>query len=154
MSDIPVKCTRCRHAHMESERVQVRSGKSGGIEMWEHLCPRCGCKSYYDQRPQVAWSWATGLIECGDAMPALDADGGGAIQVASGPKSELNLALGVLARHGYKHGVRLVPGVPEAPNETAAGDALAEWLKWCQKGGKRASARWPGVVWNSAAGGV
>ena len=137
---------------MESDWFDLLSKKFGGCT--EKSCPRCGCKSYYDQSPQVAWCWATGMIESGDAMPTLDADGGGAIKVADGPKSELSLALNVLARHGYERGLLLVPGIPEAPGQKAAGDALEAWLKWCQKGGKRASSRWPGVVWNSAAGGV
>ena len=150
MSDIPVKCTRCRHACMASDWLDVPSKRFGGCT--EKTCPRCGCKSYYDQRPQVAWCWASGLIEVGDAMPESKPDGGGAIQVAEGPKSELDLALNVLARRGYGHGVRLVPGVPEAADQQSAGNALAEWLRWVQKGGKKASSRWPGVVWNSSKG--
>lgn len=149
MSGEPIKCTRCRHACMLADWLDVPSKRFSGCT--EKTCPRCGCKSYYDQRPQVAWCWASGLIEVGDAMPENKADGGGAIAVAEGPKSELDLALNVLARHGYGPGVRLVPGVPDEPS---AGNALAEWLRWCQKGGKRASSRWPGVVWNSAKGGA
>lgn len=149
MSDILVKCCRCRHQCMVSEWHSAPHKHIQGCT--QSVCPRCGCQSYYDQRPQVAWCWASGLIEIGDAMPE-DKPDGGAIKVADGPKSELDLAIGVLARHGYKHGVRLVPGVPEAGDEAAAGSALAEWLRWCQKGGKRASARWPGVLWNIAEG--
>jgi hypothetical protein len=130
---------------MQSDWLDVPSKQFGGCT--EKVCPRCGCKSYYDQRPQVAWCWASGKIDIGDSMPEPGTDGGGAIKVASGPKSELNLALGVMARHAFERGVLLVPGVPEAPDQAAAGDALAEWLKWCQKGGKRTASRWPGVVW-------
>lgn len=147
MTVTPVKCTRCRHACDLSEWTDVRSNRFVGCT--EKTCPRCGCKSYYDQSPQVAWCWASGLIEVGAAMPVDKPDGSGAIKVAVGPKSELDLALNVLARRGYETGVRLVPGVPEAADQLGAGNALAEWLRWCQKRGKRASDRWPGVTWNS-----
>lgn len=143
-SDIPVKCTRCRHACMLSDWPDMPSKKFGGCT--ESVCPSCGCKSYYDQTPQVAWCWASGLIEIGDAMPPEDAEGGGAILIASGPKSTLEGKLSVLARHGQgaSRGKLLVPGVPEAEDEVAAADALAEWLAWC---GKRKSKA--GVVFAS-----
>ena len=132
-SDIPVKCTRCRHTCMESEWTWVPSKRHSGCT--EKTCPRCGSKTYYDMRPQVAWCWATGLIEIGDAMPSNNPDGGGAIEIARGPRSALEVRLAVAARHGqgasrYK---LLVPGVPEAEGQEAKGDALAEWLTWCRK---------------------
>lgn len=149
MSDIPVKCTRCRHACMQSEWLDVPSKRFGGCT--EKTCPRCGCRSYYDPRHQVAWCWASGVIEIGDALPADKPDGGGAIEVAEGPKSELDLAIGTLARHGHTRGVLLVPGVPEAPDQRAAADALAAWIRWCQNS-KRRGSRWPGVIWNTKGG--
>ena len=130
-SDIPVKCTRCRHACMESKWNDKPSKWADG---WtEKTCPRCGCRSYYDMSPQVAWCWATGLIEIGDSIPADSADGGGAIEIARGPKYALKGRLEVVARHGYTKGQLLVPGVPEADSEEAKGDALAAWLAWCGK---------------------
>jgi len=129
MSTNLVQCTRCRVKHTEAERVDhpIRAG------MTESHCPRCDCKSFYDLRPQVAWCWASGLIEIGDAMPEPGPDGGGAIKIASGPKANLKARLEVVARHGYGEGAGqlLVPGVPEADGQQAKGDALAAWLKWC-----------------------
>lgn len=133
--DIPVKCTRCRHETMESAWLD-KPRSNCGISMTVKVCPRCGCESYYDMRPQVAWCWASGLIEMGDQPPANGADGSGPILIARGPKSSLKLALTVNARHGMgaSAGKFLVPGVPEAETGKAAVDALCEWLKWCAKG--------------------
>lgn len=130
-NDIPVKCTRCRHECMESNWLGKPS-RIGGCQVTERVCPKCGCKSFYDMRPQVAWCWASGLIEFGDALPANKADGG-AIEIAKGPRAFLKTVVSVLARHGYDKGVLLVPGVPEAEDEQAAEDALWRWLEWCAK---------------------
>jgi len=133
-NDIPVKCTRCRHQCMESE-WHDKPVRSSGISMTEKVCPKCGCKSYYDMRPQVAWCWASGLIEIGDTPPDDKADGSGAIVIANGPKSSLEVTLSVKARHGQgaSAGKLLIPGVPEAESKRAAADALAVWLEWCAK---------------------
>lgn len=133
MTDIPVKCTRCRHACMESDWIDVPM--KGDPDCSEKTCPRCGCRSYYDCRPLVAWCWASGLIEIGDALPADLPDGGGPIEIARGPKYALKGALSVAARHGKGASARqlLVPGVPEAEGQRAKGDALAAWLKWCAR---------------------
>lgn len=132
-ADITVKCTRCRHSCMESEWVDVPSKRYGGCT--EKTCPRCGCKSYYDCSPQVAWCWASGLIEIGDALPLDTPDGGGAIEIARGPKFALGVQLGVVARHGKGTGAGqlLVPGVSEADTQEAKGTALGQWLAWCGK---------------------
>lgn len=144
-----VKCTRCRHTHAESDRVRrpLPRRSTSELQMDEWVCPRCGCKSFYDLTPQVAWCWATGLIEIGDAMPADAPDGGGAIEIASGPRYALKGRLSVLARHGQgaSVGKLLVPGVPEASGQEAKGDALSAWLKWC---GQRKSR--DGVVFAAA----
>ena len=126
MNDIPVKCTRCKHQCMESAWVDKPLKGFDGVT--EKTCPKCGCRSYFDMRPQVAWCWATGLIEIGDAMPA------GAILVATGPKCELQSKVAVVART-TRTGPRqlLVPGVPEAANEAQARKALGDWLAWCAK---------------------
>lgn len=83
-----------------------------------------------------AWCWSSGLIEFGARTPK------GAIQIASGKEASLRHALDVLARHGKgaSAGLLLVPGVPEAPQDdadTAKGDALVTWLKWCTDRGYR-----------------
>lgn len=133
MKDILVRCTRCTFRHMESERVQ--KVRKTNIAVSDLVCPRCGCKSYFDMRPQVAWCWASGLIQIGDAVPADSASGGGAIVIATGPKVFLESTLSAVARHGYgaSEGLLLVPGVPEVDGQDAKADALADWLAWCAK---------------------
>ncbi|MFG0233555.1 hypothetical protein [Achromobacter sp. 413638] len=146
-NDRQAKCTRCRNVHLESERVErPRPRRStASIQMYDRCCPRCGSKEYYDMTPQVAWCWASGLIEIGDRQPADHADGSGAILIASGPKFALRTHLSDLARHGYGHseGQLLVPGVPEADDQQQAGDALEVWLARCRRS---RSARQDGVV--------
>lgn len=106
-------------------------------------CPRCSCETYFDMRPQVAWCWPSGLIEFGDEVPTDAQDGSGPIKIAEGPLCELRLALGVLARHGRfeSAGTLLVPGIPEAENQSRACFALVEWLVKCHK----KTHRYPGV---------
>ncbi|MDD4942573.1 MAG: hypothetical protein PHQ13_03440 [Rhodoferax sp.] len=134
--DIPVKCTRCRHQCMESHWLNNPVKTTGSISMTEKVCPKCGCRSYYDMRPQVAWCWASGLIEIGDKEPSDSADGGGAIKIASGAKSELHGVLSALARKGQgaSAGKLLVPGVPEGASQKDAFSALQAWLAWAAKG--------------------
>ena len=147
--DIQCQCTRCRFKHLGSERVEKKRADEGS--MTERLCPKCSCKSFYDLTPQVAWCWASGLIEAGDVLPAADADGGGAIQVATGPKAFLKTVLSALGRHGMgaSDGRLLVPGVPEAKSSEAAIAALEDWVNWAAKGnGKKGRY---GVVFGGAA---
>lgn len=133
MKDIQVKCTRCRNKHMESERPEIRDPQYKGMRVFTRVCPRCGCKNFYELTPQFAWCWASGLIEYGDMPPAENTDGSGAILIAHGPKFALKGFLEVTARHGKgsSAGKLLVPGVPESESQEAAGDALEAWLKWC-----------------------
>ena len=145
--DIPVKCTRCRHQCMESE-WQDEPVKCSDISVTQKVCPKCGCKSYYDMRPQVAWCWASGLIEIGDKAPGDKADGSGVIVIANGPKSGLYGVLSVLARQGQgvSAGKLLVPGVPEAETPDFGADMLRAWLIWCAKGNGKKHRH--GVVFN------
>lgn len=133
--DIPVQCCRCKNKHSTSERIDKPVKPVRGIAMSESCCPRCGARSFYDEQPWKAWCWASGLIEHGEDMPALDVDGAGAILIATGPKAALVGALGVVARRGQgaSSGKLLVPGVPEAETGRAAIDALGEFLQWCAK---------------------
>ncbi|OGB36222.1 MAG: hypothetical protein A3I16_09845 [Burkholderiales bacterium RIFCSPLOWO2_02_FULL_66_35] len=137
--NISCKCTRCRNQHMEADRVQKLRPSSGSIPMFDLVCPRCGCTSFYDMSPQVAWCWASGLIEIGDALPGNKTDGSGALQFASGPKYALKSQVEVMARHGRGagSGTLLVPGVPEAADQGKAMDALSEWLTHCNRGKAR-----------------
>ncbi len=134
LSTTPLKCTRCRHVMTHGDLVaRLRPGKSS-IGLSDLVCPKCGCKSYYDLTPQVAWCWASGLIEIGDSLPP-DSPSGGAIEIARGPKFALKSQLAAMARHGMgqSSGQLLVPGVPEADGQRAKGDALEIWLAWCGK---------------------
>ncbi|WP_353191973.1 hypothetical protein [Pandoraea pnomenusa] len=135
--DTFVKCTRCRFQHREAERVlKPRPRQSTAtLRVSDTCCPRCNCKSFYDMRPQVAWCWASGLIEIGDAAPANSADGRGPIVIATGPKYALKPFLDVVARHGKgeSSGLLLVPGVPEAEDPLQAAGALRSWIDWCAK---------------------
>ncbi|CAK9889158.1 hypothetical protein PS652_01987 [Pseudomonas fluorescens] len=45
MSDVNVKCCRCRNQHKESERISVASKWLEGASTM--VCPRCRCTSYY-----------------------------------------------------------------------------------------------------------
>jgi hypothetical protein len=127
----PVKCTRCRNQHSESERIPKRNKKFADLVVNDSTCPRCGGKSYYDCTPQVAWCWASGLIEIGESMPST----GTPLEIARGPKYSLEGQLSVFARHGMgdSHGKLLVPGVPEVDNQRAAVRALEQWLDWINK---------------------
>lgn len=102
------------------------------VASWSAMC---SAETFNKLKPQVAWCWASGLIEIGDEMPADGPSGGGAILIASGPKADLRRILDVVARHGkdMSHGQLLVPGVPEVEDQQAKGDALAAWLEWCSQ---------------------
>ncbi len=78
----------------------------------------------------IAYCWASGRIEFGRKLPD------GALPVAKGPARALRADLQTTARHGYERGLLLVPGVPEAPTEDAAVDALVAFRQWAN--GKRA----------------
>lgn len=65
---------------------------------------------------KTMYAWASGLIEIGNRCPR------GALTVARAPEDLLKRSL-VAARLGYD-GEHIVPGVPEAPDGSAAVDAL------------------------------
>lgn len=138
VKDLTYKCCRCRHQFVESKAGKKPVPKLGPGAT-QAVCPRCGCKSFYDMTPQFAWCWASGLIEIGDVMPPDSAGGGGAICIATGPKYALKGLIEAVARHGYgaSEGKLLVPGVPEAEDQKAKGEALEQFLAWCNKCRKR-----------------
>lgn len=72
----------------------------------------------------LAYCYASGLIGFGFRCPE------GALVIAQGPERTLRRVIEATSRHGYEKGVLLVPGVPEAPNQTKAGDALMRYLDW------------------------
>ncbi len=84
-----------------------------------------------------AYCYPSGLIEFGNRIPK------GSIIIARGPEKELRDFIAAKARHGYLTrrpsgrpakipGTEnlLVPGLPEAPNQHEALNALRRWLKW------------------------
>jgi len=75
----------------------------------------------------IAYCWANGRIEFGTCTPP------GAIPIARGNARLVRQEMGVFARHSYTKGVLLVPGVPEAPDQKAAGDALELFLLWLKQ---------------------
>lgn len=132
-TNIPVQCCRCKNKHMHSERESVYKPKKG----WSSsVCPRCGAESFYNMEPLVAWCWASGLIGVGDEMPPDSADGGSAIKIALGPKSQLMYALLRFAIQGCGNEF-FVPGVSDRKTQREAGDALSIWLDSCSKLAKR-----------------
>lgn len=77
-----------------------------------------------------AYVWSKGRIDFGTRVPK------GAIAIAKGPERRLRRIIMAIARWSYpsKPGagdeVPLVPGIPEARNDTARLDAL---FKFCQQ---------------------
>ena len=47
MSDPLRECCDCEHIHKESECNKVRNYDYGGVEAYDNVCPKCGCKEYY-----------------------------------------------------------------------------------------------------------
>lgn len=77
-----------------------------------------------------AYCWANGLIQIGRAVPA------NAIRICSGSRYRVSKLMVATARHGMGGwtGKLLVPGIPEAENQRAAGDALKAFINWLKKG--------------------
>ena len=89
----------------------------------------------------AAFCYAAGRICFGRKIPD------GALCFARGPAKVLRDFVEVRARHGYRtrkvngrptkipgSDMLLVPGVPEAPNQTKGMDALIAWSKWLRDG--------------------
>lgn len=75
-----------------------------------------------NRKPLIAWAWATGLIQLGTEIPD------GALPIArSKNHHQLREVICVLARHGYTAGQLLVPGIPEAPDQQEALNALIKF---------------------------
>lgn len=66
----------------------------------------------------IAYTYTEGVIRFARKCPR------GALPIAYGDKARLREVIEVIARHGYTPGVLLVPGMPEAPNQEAALEAL------------------------------
>ncbi len=74
-----------------------------------------------------AYCYASGQIGFARSVPA------GAIQIAMGSPTRLRKAVSAVARLAYDGKTLLVPGVPEAPNQRVAGDALARFIPEVEK---------------------
>lgn len=71
-----------------------------------------------------AYCYASGQIEFGARIPD------GALPIARGRSKPLRDFICGVARHAYDGETLLVPGIPEAPDQSAALDALRAFLKW------------------------
>ncbi len=60
------------------------------------------------------WCWPAGHLEFGKHCPS------GAIPIAIGPEPELRKIISTLARHSYDGKNLVIPGVPEAKDDTNA----------------------------------
>lgn len=52
------------------------------------------------------------------------------LPIANGPAKKLKTAISGVARHAYDGETLLVPGIPEAPDQVAAMDALMRFRNW------------------------
>lgn len=75
----------------------------------------------------IAFCWASGLIQFGDQVPE------GAIEIARGDDQVVRENLVTNSRHAYDNVSLLVPGVPEAANQTEGGDALECFIRLLAK---------------------
>lgn len=82
----------------------------------------------------IAYCWASGHIEFGDRTPP------GAIPIARGSTRAVHQNIVATARHdkhqltnSVEHAALLVPGIPEAPDQQRAGDALELFLLWLKQ---------------------
>lgn len=71
-----------------------------------------------------AYCWASGQIEFGSHIPE------GALPIARGPARRVRGFIEAVSRHAYDGETLLVPGIPEAPDQSAALKALHSWLDW------------------------
>ncbi len=76
-----------------------------------------------------------GVIGVADNETAIP---NGVIVLADGPREQLEERLCARARHAHDGVTLLVPGVPEASEETSALIAFERWHKWA----------FPGEIWN------
>ena len=75
-----------------------------------------------------AFCYASGQIGFGVEIPF------GALPIAKGPDRALRDWLDGVSRHAYDGETLLVPGIPEAPDQSVALDALKRFTLWAGKG--------------------
>ncbi len=74
----------------------------------------------------TAYCWASGEIEFAKGANVPNA----ALPICAGPAKDVRALIAVSARHAYDNKTLLVPGIPEAPNQRKAGDALRTFCDW------------------------
>lgn len=57
----------------------------------------------------------------------------GMLGIVEGPAPKVRKLMQVTARHAYDNKTLLVPGIPEAPTDDAAYDALVTFCDWLKK---------------------
>jgi len=60
-----------------------------------------------------------------------------ALPIAHGPAKKLRERISAVARHAYDGETLLVPGIPEAPDQKHAMDALLRFMDWIRPSFKR-----------------
>lgn len=70
---------------------------------------------------KFAYAYASGHIRIGSKCPE------NALVITSGEEKELRKTIGALSRRGYKRGVHLVPGIPEAVDQRQSLKALIQF---------------------------
>lgn len=87
----------------------------------------------YRPRPTIAHCDASGVIEFSNTCPP------GHLPIAAGPADKLRELIMGACRHAYDGVTLLVPGIPEAPNQSAGLDALKRFRdfnreRWIREG--------------------
>jgi predicted ATPase len=73
-----------------------------------------------------AFCYRNGIIKFGPRMPK------GALPLFHGGNRPVRELTSAVARHGYKRGVLLVPGIPEAKNDDEALKACEAFVAWAR----------------------
>lgn len=114
------------HIHRGKRGTSIRASGAAARQIFEALASGLG-----EPVPFIAYCWASGQIDFGPKVPD------GAIEIARGDADLVRQVIIATARHGKRmltsaveELTLLVPGVPEAADQVAAGDALGAWLLW------------------------
>ncbi|WP_438454678.1 hypothetical protein [Vreelandella venusta] len=82
-----------------------------------------------------AYCFASGEIQVGSHVP------GGAVVLATGPRTELKREIDVVSRLAYDNRTLLVPGMPESRSVEGAINAVVAFVKWA-KGRSSPACEW------------
>ena len=94
----------------------------------ETVCPRCGCKSFYDMTPIVAWCYPSGLIAFGTQLPPEENRVWA--EIGRGPAYSFRPFIEAKARRGYGEDAfeHIVPGMSEAEGLHDKHAAFSRWI--------------------------